>query len=648
MVSENENSSQLKVNGTTHTPSGSNGKTQAVSDTSQVPEPTGVHHKPMSTPDVAAKDSESTTLPATVGVSQAAIGQVPMTRISSALPKCLSDLRSDLESLWYVRVIKRGSATVNLTFPSSTHRLKNQPRIISEFGILQRAALMVQNERDTFQQQLNIAQESAGTTKAELDAAKSTIAGLEKTLQAHIEDAKRTDNLVNAQTSELTAKKMELSANKAELERIRKELNDVRAHVTQLTSKIGATQEQVHTFEKERDALRVQLSQKTTEEQATRTKVGALETEKQQLQTALADLQGKNQILVQSNQQFVRERMQNRNESDQRAENDKVRHEADIKTFQTINDDLHKEIKETQERAEQEVKAERERISSLSAANAKLQHEVNLAKTALSNKIEALSQVKADHAKVVQEAEAKLVSLQSQLSQARSTDTHELQKWKKSADIATRQRDEKLLEINKLQTENSRLADEIAQARASYTKLDEQIRSTNNRVNELTKQNERYIRENETLRKDGVAKNKTQEALKIEIGTLQKRIDAVASENRELEGENESLQVEISLRGKAAASEVDMETAGKRIRAEEEQKLAAALLKLRTEKDAEAERLANEITKLEAQNAQLISASKVLGKRSRHEPQTEEDWRKYAEDRGKTFFDPEGVCIACR
>jgi hypothetical protein len=58
--------------------------------------------------------------------------------------------------------------------------------------------------------------------------------------------------------------------------------------------------------------------------------------------------------------------------------------------------------------------------------------------------------------------------------------------------------------------------------------------------------------------------------------------------------------------------------------------------------------LANEIAKLEAQNAQLVSSSKVLGKRSRHETQTKVDWRKYAEEVGNTFFDTEGVCIACR
>ncbi|KAJ9106211.1 hypothetical protein QFC21_001355 [Naganishia friedmannii] len=691
---------QAKANGTASTSANSNGMTQAASDTPLVPRSIIVPVKRKSTSDAAAQDVAPPASPATAGATQTGPVQSPTARIPTVLPKCLSDLRTDLEALW----------------------LSNQPRIIQEFGSLQRTALAVQNERDAFQQQLTTAEEDAETTKVELATAKGTIAGLGKTLQAERVNNKRADTVVSTQRSELAANKVELDANKVELERVERNLMTVQTQLEQSTSEVQAAKKQAQTVEKERDTLRVQLLQTTSEAQATKTKIGAVEKEKENLQTALTDAQRRNQVLEQANQQFVRERIQNRNESDKRAESDKVRHEADIKTFQSINDDLYKEIADTQQRAEREVKAERDRAANLSTANVRLQEEVSLAKRALGNKIEALAQVKADHAKALQEAQAKLLSMQSQLGRARSTDSEELQKWKQKANKAMHASNEKTLEFSNMQTEQVRLSevakarlDEIEKLRRLHNEREEQIRAKDHDHDQLVKKHETLVTQSEAMRKEIKARNKAREALDREVEarkkadevhkaeleprnkickalrrdvedrnkqiqsrnkayeaaqkqsdalqkqveTLQKDAEAQASEYQELERENESLQVEMSLRGKVTAPEVDMEALEKRIREEEAQKLAAEvkelgaaknaeLQKLRAEKEAEAQRLANEITKLEAQNAQLVSTSKVLGKRSRHEPRTEQDWRKYAEEVSSTFFDLEGVCIACR
>ncbi|KAJ9124171.1 hypothetical protein QFC22_000968 [Naganishia vaughanmartiniae] len=676
------------------------GKTRRSPNASYMSMSTTPSVKRKSTADFVAKIDVPPASPAAVGVSPAANGQSPTARIPTVLPKCLSDLRTDLEALW----------------------LTNQPRIINEFGTLQRTALAVQNERDTFQQQLTVAEENAGATKAELDTAKKTIAGLEKTLQAELVNSKRVDAAVDVQKSELTANKAELISNKAEFERIQKELKTVQTQLDQSTSEMQSTKKQVQTAEKEKDALRVQLLQTTSEAQATRTKVGTLETEKRQLQAVFAEAQRRNEALEQANQQFVRERIQNRNEGEKRAENDKARHEADIKTFQSINDDLYKEIEDNQKRAEREVKVEKERIATLSTENDRLREEVARANNAIGNKTEAISQLKADHTKALQEAEAKLQFMQGELGKARSTDSQELREWKEKANKAMQATHERMLEYDKLQDEHVRLVetaktrlDEIEKLRGACSQQEEQTRAKVADYDQLAKQHRALLTQCEALRKEIKARNKAREALDREVEarkkadeihkaelesrnkicevlrrdvddrnkqiqsrnkaheaaqkqveSLQEKVEALqkdaqahASEYQELEGENENLQVEMSLRGKVAAPEADMAALEQRIRDEAAQKLAAEvnkltaakdaeLTKLRAEKDAESRRLANEISKLEVQNAQLVSGSKVLGKRSRQEPQTEVDWRKYAEEVGSTFFDPEGVCIACR
>lgn len=597
--------------------------------------------------------------------------------------------------------------TCRLSFSCLLPRLANQPRIINEFGALQRTALAVQTERDEFQQQLMTAKETARTSEAELSTAKATIAGLEKTLNAELVNAKRADSVVRKQRSELIA-------SKAELERIQSELQTVQTSLARSTSEVNATKKQVQTVEKERDAVRAQLLQTISDAQTARTKVDSVETEKRQLEKTLVEARRRNQVLEQANQQFVQEHTQHRKERDESA-TEKARYEADLQTFQVINDNLYKEIAETQQRAERELESERDRAANLSTSNARLQEEVSLAKRALGNKIDELAKVKADHTAAMQDAEAKLLSMQSQLGQARPTDLQELQTWKEKATVAARQYDEKTLEIRKLQTENSRLADDMKKNQDSYKQLEERLRSQDKKVDNLVKENEKYIQDSAALRKEIQSKSKAREALQKELDTrnmttdtqqaelearnvicealrkdvvdrnkriesrekadqaaqkqietlqeevetLRKAAAAQASEYDDLQGENESLQVEMSLRGKAVPPEADMEALEKRIRDEVAQRLeaevkkldaakSAELGKMRAEKDAEAQRLANEIAKLEAQNAQLVSSSKVLGKRSRHGSQTKVYWRKYAEEVGNTFFDTEGVCIACR
>jgi hypothetical protein len=120
------------------------------------------------------------------------------------------------------------------------------------------------------------------------------------------------------------------------------------------------------------------------------------------------------------------------------------------------------------------------------------------------------------------------------------------------------------------------------------------------------------------------------------------------------------LEVDLALKSNTLPNKEevqrDMVALEQRVRAEEEKKYAEEIAKLKAENAMLSTKIssrANVTTSVSTPSPTSVSTPSPTSARStsskrRHAEMDEAEKKQYAEKVGETFFDPEGICIACR
>jgi chromosome segregation ATPase len=502
---------------------------------------------------------------------------------------------------------------------------------------------LLTKEKDDLLTQHKRAEKEIITLKKQLVGAKVKITNLDKGWKVERESAEQARASVQAAKAELEAARGQVEATKKELEQRQAELD-------------------------------VALAEHKASAQV-----------REQVRSTLDATVRKNETLEQGNKVLVQEILTLKKEAQARA----TEHAARISSIKADQELEVKPLRVNLETARRELFAARQK----SAMEEKTMAELKREKEALSKKVEAqksaeeavarlnkeledstalLQKEKSTFADVVNDKNKQLSTLGTAVQTANtkaSTTTQELQKLRQeSKDEAARfmkrnselgkSVEDKEAQLAKLTADMERLQTTSQGRVKENATLREKLAAQTGKLDEREQAYQALFKDLAELKRDAEQRKTTSETLQTQVTTLMANCQELEQEKqrleanaRQLEQDKERLEVDLALKSNTSPGkdevEREMEAVAQRVRAEEEKKFAEEIARLKAENAMLSTKISSRVNDSVGASTPSPKSARTSSKR-RHAEMDESEKKQYAEKVGETFFDPEGICIACR
>lgn len=497
-------------------------------------------------------------------------------------------------------------------------------------------------EKDDLQTQHKRAEKEIITLKKQLAGAKVKITNLDKGWKVQGESAEQARASVQAAKAELEAAQGQVEATKKELEQRQAELDAAPAE---------------HKASAEvREQVRIALD-------ATVRKYETLE-------------QG-NKVLVHEILTLKKEAQGRATEHAARIASIKADQEKEVKPLRVNLETARKELFAARQKSAVEEKTiaglqrEKEALLKKVEAQKSAEEAVTRLKQELEDSTALLQKEKSNFADVVNDRNKQLSSLGTAVQTANtkaSTAAQELDKLRQeSKDEAARfmkrnselgkSVEDKEAQLAKLTADMERLQT-VSQGRVQENAtLREKLAAQTGKLDDKERLHQALVKDVAALKTDAEQRKTASEALEAQVATLtancrdleqeKQRLEASA---RRIEQDKERLEVDLALKSNTSPGkgevEHDMVALAQRVRAEEEKKHAEEIARLKAENAMLSTKISSRVADAAVSTPSPRSA-RTSSKR-RHAEMDESEKKQYAEKVGETFFDPEGICIACR
>lgn len=443
-----------------------------------------------------------------------------------------------------------------------------------------------------------------------------------------------------------------------------------RESAEQSQNAMQAVKAQLDVAQAEVEAIRLQLQQKQAElDTATTEHKAALEA-KQKLQQTLDLVNRKNETLEQGNKVLVQEILTLKNEAQNRATGHanqitslKNTHGEELKAVRTNLETARKELSaarrqgQAEEKTIADLRAEKAALAKRVEAQKSTEEEVERLRKELADSTALLQKEKSNFADVVNDKNKQLSSLgnavqvaitkastaNEQLKKLRQESKNEAGKWmRRNAELGT-SIEEKEAQLAKVKADLERLQTASESRVQENASLREKLAAQTGKLEEREKLYQGLVKEVVTLNSEAQKRETARKSLELELATQ-------TANCRELEQQKERLEVDLALKSKPDPVVVqrDMDALEQRVREEEAKKYAEEIAKLKTENAMLATKISTRTSDAAHAGTPSPRSARTTSSKRRHAEMDESEKKQYAEKVGETFFDAEGICIACR
>ncbi|KAI5455037.1 hypothetical protein NCC49_002312 [Naganishia albida] len=484
---------------------------------------------------------------------------------------------------------------------------------------------------------------------------------------------------------EIITLKKQLNGAKVKIANVDKVWKDERERAEQHKATMEAAKAELETVQGKVEAIKKELEQRQMALDAVTAEYKAAALTREKARIDFEVLAGENEALEQGNQVLVQEILTLKQDAQTRAMEHAARlatikasQETEVQTLRTNLETARKELSEAQKSGQAEAKT----LSELRKEKDALLKKVEVA-TSAEETVARLSKELQDSAALLQKEKSAFAEMVNDKNKEVSSLNTALRKTNSRASSIAE-------ELNKLRQAGK---DEAARFMKRNAELGKSVEDKDAQLAKLTAEMERMqtvsqsrVKENVTLRekltvqtgkleerersyqalvKDVAALNNDVQQRKTASDTLEAQVTKLTATCRELEQEKERLEasarqvqqdkerleVDLALKSNSSsdkdAVQREMDALAERVRAEEANKYAEEMAKLRAEKAMLSTKMSSRANDTTGVSTPSPRSARSSSKR-RHAEMDESEKRQYAEKVGETFFDPEGICIACR